>query len=215
MESSVYSWLSYSPENPFEPGTPAYDHFFRMAADYADLKNSSVGKSHNRRLILEEAKGLCGTKPKNPYRFDKKAAEADAAAEKAEAEAYAERQRIAKEKEIQEKAEQIAKAEEERRIRDEQRAAYLKQKEEEQIHEEQERAKQQEMLQKAIEEKRLEIRAGQEIQAEQEKQAEEPVEKESPKKSVPEEKTYMFGVVPEKKEKKHGLFKRLFRKEGR
>jgi len=92
FEHGVRCWMDLNPENPFPENEPAFEYFFLMQKGYSLWKMGAADRKINRRRMLEAAYKLCECNPKRPYRFDKKAEEAEEAA------------RIAAEKEAAEKA---------------------------------------------------------------------------------------------------------------
>lgn len=74
---AVHCWLDLEPENPFPKESEAYDYFFRMKNYYNVWKMKGADQRINERRMIVEAQKLCETKPKNPYKFDKQAAEAE------------------------------------------------------------------------------------------------------------------------------------------
>ena len=79
FEHGVHCWLSLDPENPFQEGTEAFEHFFRMKNYYNVWKLHSADQRISQKRMLNAARDLCETRPKNPYHFDKKAAEEEKA----------------------------------------------------------------------------------------------------------------------------------------
>lgn len=128
FEHGVRCWMNLEPENPFTPESPEYECFFRMQKGYKLWMMGSADKKINRRRMLGAAKDLCACNPKRPYRFDKKAEEAELAA-KAEAEKKAaEEKALAEKKAAEEKALAEKKAAEEKAK--EERLAKIRKKEE-------------------------------------------------------------------------------------
>jgi hypothetical protein len=103
FEHAVCSWLSMRPENPFPEGTDAYEHFFRMSNYYNVWKLGGTGERFSMRRMFSAARDLCATKTKNPYKYDRKAAEEEKA--------------ILKEDSMKEQEKQIAAAEEANRLK--------------------------------------------------------------------------------------------------
>lgn len=77
---AVHCWMDLNPENPFPQDSEVYDYFFRMKNYYNVWKLHSADYRINEKRMLAEAKKLCELKPKNPYKFDKKAEEEEKAA---------------------------------------------------------------------------------------------------------------------------------------
>ena len=75
----VKCWMDLNPDNPFPQDSEAYDFFFRMKNYYNVWKMRGADQRINERRMIEEAQKLCETKPKNPYKFDKAAAEKEKA----------------------------------------------------------------------------------------------------------------------------------------
>lgn len=74
---AVHCWMDLNPDNPFPEDTEAFDCFFRMKNYYSVWKLHSADYRVNERRLIAAAKDLCATKPKNPYKYDKKEAEED------------------------------------------------------------------------------------------------------------------------------------------
>ena len=128
FEHGVRCWMDLKPENPFSPEEPAYEYFFLTQKGYNLWKMGLADRKINRRRMLENAHKLCECNPKKPYRFDKKAEEAELAA-KAEAERKAAEEKVlAEKKAAEEKALAKKKAAEEKA--EEERLAKLRKKEE-------------------------------------------------------------------------------------
>ena len=128
FEHGVRCWMDLKPENPFNPEEPAYEYFFLTQKGYTLWMMGSADRKINRRRMLAAAKQLCESNPKRPYRFDKKAEEAELAA-KAEAERKAaEEKALAEKKAAEEKALAEKRAAEEKA--EEERLAKLRKKEE-------------------------------------------------------------------------------------
>ena len=72
---AVHCWMDLNPDNPFAEDSAAYDYFFRMKNYYNVWKMRSADQRISERRMINEAKELCATKPKNPYKYDKKAAD--------------------------------------------------------------------------------------------------------------------------------------------
>lgn len=80
MESSARNWLLLDPENPFAPNSPEHEAFFQMQRCFIIWRNGDINGRINKRKMVEWAKELCKIDPKQPYKFDKKAAEEEAKA---------------------------------------------------------------------------------------------------------------------------------------
>ena len=114
---AVHCWMDLNPDNPFQEESAAYDHFFRMKNYYNVWKMRSADQRISERRMVNEARELCATKPKNPYKFDKKAADEEKvvlreSAKKEQEEAIniqkeAEREKAEREAEIREILEEI------------------------------------------------------------------------------------------------------------
>lgn len=102
---AVHCWMDLNPENPFVKESEAYDYFFRMKNYYNVWKLHSADYRINEKRMLAEARKLCELKPKNPYKFDKKADEQEKAALRESAMQEQEEAMILAEKEKQEMAE--------------------------------------------------------------------------------------------------------------
>lgn len=102
---AVHCWMDLNPENPFVKESEAYDYFFRMKNYYNVWKLHSADYRINEKRMLAEAKKLCELKPKNPYKFDKKADEQEKAALRESAMQEQEEAMALAEKEKQETAE--------------------------------------------------------------------------------------------------------------
>lgn len=135
FEHSVKCWFDLNPDNPFQENSEAFEHFFRMQNYYNCWKMNGADKKINLRRLLNEAKDLCALKVKNPYKFDKKAAEEEKANIKENAakahEDYlksvqeAERQKAERDEEIRQIMEELNNdnAESQKRINDIKKAA--------------------------------------------------------------------------------------------
>ena len=77
FQHGAQCWLDYDPENPFTPDTPEYNAFFQMKKCYTIWKRGDIDRKINRRRMFEWAEQLCKINPKQPYKFDKAADEAD------------------------------------------------------------------------------------------------------------------------------------------
>lgn len=82
FEHAVKCWLDMNPDNPFSEGSEAFEHFFRIKNYYNVWKLGGPDKKINMRRMFAAAKDLCATKSKNPYKYDKKAAEEERAVAK-------------------------------------------------------------------------------------------------------------------------------------
>lgn len=80
FEHAVHCWMDLNPDNPFPNDSEAFDHFFRMKNYYNVWKIHGADYRVNEKRMLASARALCATKPKNPYKFDKQAAEEERAA---------------------------------------------------------------------------------------------------------------------------------------
>lgn len=80
FEHAVRCWMDTNPENPFPEESEAFEHFFRMKNYYNVWRLGGADKKISMRRMFNAAKDLCATKTKNPYKFDKKAAEEEKAA---------------------------------------------------------------------------------------------------------------------------------------
>ena len=76
---AVHCWMGLNPDNPFPEDSEAFDYFFRAKNYYNVWKMHSADQRISERRMINEARALCATKPKNPYKFDKKAAEEEKA----------------------------------------------------------------------------------------------------------------------------------------
>ena len=116
---AVHCWMDLNPENPFAEDSEAFDHFFRMKNYYNVWKLRSADQKISERRMINAARDLCATKPKNPYKFDKKEAEDEKAAlraatikqkeEEISIQQEADRQKAEREREIKEILEEIRK----------------------------------------------------------------------------------------------------------
>lgn len=123
FEHAVKCWLDTNPDNPFPEDSEAFECFFRMQRYYMVWKLDGVDKKINMRRMLKAAKELCALKVKNPYKFDKQAAQEEKEALKESAaksheeymKAVQEDQRIKEERqeEVRQIAEELAKIDDE------------------------------------------------------------------------------------------------------
>lgn len=171
------NWLSYDPENPFEPGSQEHNHFDRMQQFYAAWKRNETGSRHSKRQLVAEAIELCKCNPKNPYKFNKQEDEDDKkkAKELELARLKADQEREAKE--IERRASLIVEEEQRRQAVAEAKAKATKELERKKAEEKTEQNRQATLVQKAVDEKLSKINAA--------------------KKELQTEKTVVLGVVPE------------------
>lgn len=82
FEHAVKCWLDMNPDNPFPEGSDAFENFFRVKNYYNVWKLGGPDKKISMRRMLNAAKDLCALKAKNPYKYDKQAAEEEKVAVK-------------------------------------------------------------------------------------------------------------------------------------
>lgn len=82
FEHSVICWMNENPDNPFPEDTEAFEYFFQIKKHYSVWKLGGPDKKISVRRMLNSAKDLCAAKTKNPYKYDKKAAEEERALNK-------------------------------------------------------------------------------------------------------------------------------------
>ena len=104
IEHGARCWLDCNPDNPFPVDSPEYEAFFQMQKCYLIWIRGDVNRKINRRKMVQWAMELCKINPRQPYKFDKKAEEADQAL-RMQQEAEAEQAAIQKEAEIKQKQE--------------------------------------------------------------------------------------------------------------
>lgn len=158
LQSGAFALAELEEDNPFPKQTPEYDCFYRMKQYYNTWKKGSTGSRHYAGMSLDEAKALCALKPKNPYHFDRKEAEADKAELAAEKAARTKFQQEKEQKEMELQAERILKEEERQKelaAKKEQSRIAKKQAEESAASE---TKRKEALLQKTIEQKRLQMK---------------------------------------------------------
>lgn len=85
LQHGAQCWLDCNPENPFVQDTPEFNAFFQMQRCYIIWKRGDISKKINYRHMFKWAEELCRINPKQPYKFDKAADEADRKAAEEEA----------------------------------------------------------------------------------------------------------------------------------
>ena len=185
---AVHCWMDLNPDNPFAEDSAAYDYFFRMKNYYNVWKMRSADQRISERRMINEAKELCATKPKNPYKYDKKAADEEKillreTAKKEQEEAInlqkeADREKAEREAELREILEEIR---------------------------QDDLANQSELQNNRaiVEEAKAEVIK---------REAEKPAEIEKPEEIEKPKKNYVFNVQEEPKEEKKGWLNKLFRR---
>lgn len=195
---AVHCWMDLNPDNPFSPESEAFNCFFKMK-NYHSVWNHSTCYKVNERRMMQAARDLCATKPKNPYKYDKQEAE---------------REKIAlREAAIKQQEEEIniqREAERQKAERDEEIRQILEEIRQDDLEK-----------QNALEENRAIVK-----QAKKDTISNS-VEKYSEKKAVEEKKNYVFNVVKDNhelndkqieelrekpKEEKKGFLNKLFRR---
>lgn len=185
---AVYCLMDLSTENPFPKDSEAFDYFFRMKNYHNVWKLHSADQKINERRMINEAKSLCATNPKNPYRYDKKAADDEKIllrdnAKKEQEEAI----------DIQKRAE-LEKAEREAEVRE-----ILEEIRQEDIEHQNDMLDNRTIVEKA----KAEVIKN---EAEKQKKTEKQKAIEEPK------KTYVFNVQDKPKEEKKGWLNKLFKR---
>lgn len=185
---AVHCWMDLNPDNPFAEDSAAYDYFFRMKNYYNVWKMRSADQRISERRMINEAKELCATKPKNPYKYDKKAADEEKVLLRETAKKEQEEAINLQKEADREKAEREAEL---REILEEIRQDDL--------------AKQSELQNNRaiVEEAKAEVIK---------REAEKPAEIEKPEEIEKPKKNYVFNVQEEPKEEKKGWLNKLFRR---
>lgn len=185
---AVHCWMDLNPDNPFAEDSAAYDYFFRMKNYYNVWKMRSADQRISERRMINEAKELCATKPKNPYKYDKKAADEEKVLLRETAKKEQEEAINLQKEADREKAEREAEL---REILEEIRQDDL--------------ANQSELQNNRaiVEEAKAEVIK---------REAEKPAEIEKPEEIEKPKKNYVFNVQEEPKEEKKGWLNKLFRR---
>ena len=176
ISHGAVNWLSYEPDNPFEPGSQEHNHFDRMQQHYISWKRNGTGSRHSKRQLIAEAVELCKCKPKNPYKFNKQEDELDKQEAKELEAARAKAIQEHEAKEIERRASLIVEEEQRKQAEAEERAKAVAERERRNAEAKAEQNRQAQLLQNAIEAKRAEMNQHHE------------------------EKTVVLGVLPDKKE---------------